>query len=163
VFVGTNNGWQAPLFIIGILSVSFGGAGLFFELEKGNGRESYRDFGTVVALIGIAVLLLILTELFTFSSTTTTVMRVAAALVGGFAVVGLGVGISRIINERPTLAKGAHHSAPAELEPNQPSDPRRRSPRSPMTRYELLSLISVVILGLLTIGATILAAYIQKG
>jgi len=113
--------------------------GFFFELAKGNSRESYNDFGTVFALFGVAALLVVLTKVYDYSSTITTVMSVAALAAGGFAVIGLGVGIQQLLKERPRPAK-----------------------RTLMTRYELLSLIQLTVFGVLTFAATILAAYIQK-
>ena len=80
-----------------------------------------------------------LTKVYDYSSTITTVMSVAALAAGGFAVIGLGVGIQQLLKERPRPAK-----------------------RTLMTRYELLSLIQLTVFGVLTFAATILAAYIQK-
>lgn len=155
VVVGGGSSWRTPLLLAAIVLAALGCAGLFFELAKTNGRESYRDFGTVVALLGIATFMLVFTEVYTFSETTTNVLRIIALVVGGFGILGVGIGISRVLNENKTTAAG---TARDDIDRTLGTSPPPR-----MSRYERLSLVSVVAMGLLAAVATIAAAYIQKG
>jgi len=167
IAVGAASTWQVPLFIAALACVSVAGMGFFFELAKGNSRESYNDFGTVFALFGVAALLVVLTKVYDYSSTITTVMSVAALAAGGFAVIGLGIGIQRLLKECPDPPRPIGEVRSPEKGRSSGVDSRtqrasRPAKRTLMTRYELLSLIQLTVFGVLTFAATILAAYIQK-
>jgi hypothetical protein len=146
LLAGADSSYQTPLFLTALPLMSLASMGFFFELAKGNDRESYRDFGAVFALVGIAALLAVLLRSYNYSSWIEVTMEFASVAVGGIGVVGLGIGLQRLLREQ-----------------SQSASRNTAATRTPMTHYERLSLLAVTVIGALTVLATILAAYIQKG
>lgn len=151
---------SAYLYLAAIFFATIACLGTLMELGKKKSRDSFVDLGAAAGCLGLAALLFTITVVFNTNRIVLAILLVVASLLVFFGLAGCGIGVSKVLDENWRSAVRAPTQTKNRADERSPQQRKQR--QRPMSRYERLSLVLILVSGLLTAVATLASAFILK-